>query len=134
MEDYRLTAKEIFVQLTLLQKQLTENTSQTSLHHLDDAITSIGEGDNEARYEQVTEVCDVFKTRELNLLKILELYERMYHDIQNEDAKKVDLVKSAFDSNMAMINQSDMKPEDKADALAYVANKIAELVEKIVVN
>lgn len=35
---------------------------------------------------------------------------------------------------MAMINQSDMKPEDKADALAYVTNKIAELVEKIVVN
>ena len=58
----------------------------------------------------------------------------MYRDIQNEDTKKVDLVKSAFDSNMAMINQSDMKPEDKADALAYVANKIAELVEKIVVN
>lgn len=133
MEDNRLTAKEIFVQLTLLQKQLTES-SYTSLHHLDDAITSIGEENDGARYEQITEVCDVFKTRELNLLKILELYERMYHDIQNEDAKKVDLVKSAFDSNMAMINQSAMKPEDKADALAYVANKIAELVEKIVVN
>ena len=81
-----LTAKEIFTQITILQKQLTEN-SNTSLHRLSDAITSIGEEENEARYEQVAEVCDVFKTRELTLLKMLEMYERMYDDIQK--AKKV---------------------------------------------
>ena len=80
-----ITEQQIFEQITLLQNQLTEN-SYTSLHRLSDAISSIGEEENEARYEQVTEVCDVFKTRELTLLKMLEMYERMYADIQK--AKK----------------------------------------------
>ena len=82
-----ITEQQIFEQITLLQNQLTEN-SYTSLHRLSDAITSIGEEENEARYEQVAEVCDVFKTRELTLLKMLEMYERMYADIQK--AKKVE--------------------------------------------
>lgn len=133
MEDNRLTTKEIFVQLTILQKQLTEN-SQTSLHRLGDAITSIGEEDNDARYDQVTEVCGVFKTREITLLKMLEMYEKMYDDIQNEDTKKVNLVKSAFDNNMAMIKESDMETQDKFAALGYVTDKIAELVEKALIS
>ena len=133
MEEIKLTAKEIFVQLTILQKQLTEN-SNTSLHRLGDAITSIGEEENEARYEQVTEVCDVFKTRELTLLKLLELYERMYGDIQKEEAQKVQIIKSAFDNNMAMIKDSDMETQDKFAALGYVTDKIAELVQKVVIQ
>ncbi len=133
MEENRLTAKEIFVQLTILQKQLTEN-SNTSLHRLGDAITSIGEEESDVRYEQVAEVCDVFKTRELTLLKMLEMYEKMYDDIQNEETKKVNLVKSAFDNNMAMINDSDMEPQDKCAALTYIADQITALVEKIVVK
>ena len=121
-----LTAKEIFAQLTILQKQLTEN-SNTSLHRLGDAITSIGEEDNEARYEQVTEVCSVFKTREITLLKMLEMYEKMYADIQK--ANKVELVKAAFDNNMAFINESGMETQDKFAALGYVTDKIAALLE-----
>ena len=124
-----LTAKEIFAQLTILQKQLTEN-SNTSLHRLGDAITSIGEDDNEARYEQVTEVCSVFKTRELTLLKMLEMYEKMYADIQK--AKKVELIKTAFDNNMAFIESNEMDSGDTAAALTYVTDKIAELVEKAI--
>ena len=131
--ENKLTTKEIFVQLTILQKQLTEN-SNTSLHRLGDAISSIGEEENEARYEQVTEICDVFKTRELTLLKMLEMYEKMYKDIQNEEAKKVSLIQSAFDNNMAMINESAMETQDKFAALGYVTEKIAELVEKVIVN
>ena len=72
MEQNKLTAREIFTQITILQRQLTEN-SNTSLHRLEDAITSIGEEDNEARYEQVAEVCSVFKTREITLHKMLEM-------------------------------------------------------------
>ena len=131
--ENKLTAKEIFVQLTILQKQLTES-SNTSLHRLGDAISSIGEEENEVRYEQVTEICDVFKTRELTLLKMLEMYERMYDDVQNEEAKKVSLIKSSFDNNMAMINDSNMETQDKFAALGYVTEKIAELVEKVVVH
>ena len=133
MEENKLTAKDIFVQLTILQKQLTEN-SQTSLHRLGDAITSIGEEDNDARYEQVTEVCDVFKTRELILLKMLEMYEKMYEDVQKEQPKKVDMIKAAFDNNMSFIESSDINSEDKYAALGYVTDKIAELVEKVVIN
>ena len=133
VEENKLTAKEIFVQLTILQKQLTEN-SQTSLHRLGDALSSLEGEDCEARFEQIPEICDVFKTRELTLLKMLEMYERMYDDVQNEETKKINLVKSAFDNNMAMINGSDMGTEDKFAALGYVTDKIAELVEKIVVN
>ena len=133
MEKNKLTAKEIFVQLTILQKQLTEN-SQTSLHRLGDALSSLEGEDCEARFEQIPEICDVFKTRELTLLKMLEMYEKMYDDVQNDETQKINLVKSAFDNNMAMINDSDMETQDKFAALGYVTDKIAELVEKIVVD
>ncbi len=88
MEENKLTAKEIFVQLTILQKQLTEN-SQTSLHHLGDALSSLEGEDCEARFEQISEICDVFNTRELTLLKMLKMYEKMYDDIQSAETKKV---------------------------------------------
>ena len=134
LRDFEVvTAKEVFVQLTILQKQLTEN-SQTSLHRLGVALSSLEGEDCEARFEQIPEICDVFKTRELTLLKMLEMYEKMYDDVQNEETKKVNLVKSAFDNNMAMITDSDMETQDKFAALGYVTDKIAELVEKIVVD
>ena len=133
MEENKLTAKEIFVQLTILQKQLTEN-SQTSLHRLSDALSTFESENVEASCDQISEVCDVFKTRELALLKMLEIYEKMYNDVQNEKTQKVNLVKSAFDNNMAMIKDSDMETQDKFAALGYVTDKIAELVEKIVVD
>ena len=50
------------------------------------------------------------------------------------NGQKVNLVKSAFDNNMAMIKDSDMETQDKFAALGYVTDKIAELVEKIVVD
>ncbi len=130
MEENKLTVKEIFSQITILQNQLTEN-SQTSLHRLGDAITSIGEEDNESKYEQVERVCGVFRARELTLLKMLEMYEKMYDDIQNEDAQKINLIKGAFDSNMSFIEASVDHPDE---ALTYVTDKIAELVEKVVIN
>ena len=133
MEENKLSAKEIFVQLTILQKQLTEN-SQTSLHRLSDALSTVESENIEASCEQISEICDVFNTRELTLLKMLGMYEKMYNDVQNEETKKVNLVKSAFDNNMAMITDSDMETQDKVAALGYVTDKIAELVEKIVVN
>ena len=133
MEENKLTAKEIFVQLTILQKQLTEN-SQTSLHRLSDALSTFESENVEASCEQISEICDVFKTRELTLLKMLQMYEKMYADVQNEETKKVNLVKSVFDNNMAMIKDSDMETQDKFAALGYVTDKIAELVEEIVVD
>ena len=133
MEENKLTAKEIFVQLTILQKQLTEN-SQTSLHRLGDALSSLEGEDCEARFEQIPEICDVFKTRELTLLKMLEMYEKMYDDVQNEESKKVNLVKSAFDKITDVINAAEIESAEKYDALCTVTDKISEIVEKIVVD
>ena len=87
MEENKLSAKDIFVQLTMLQRQLTEN-SQTSLHRLGDALSTLDDENVEASCEQISEICDVFKTRELTLLKMLEIYEKMYDDVQNEESKK----------------------------------------------
>ncbi|MBR6772085.1 MAG: hypothetical protein IKM29_01700 [Clostridia bacterium] len=131
--ENKLTAKEIFIQLTILQKQLTE-TSQTSLYRLGEALSTFESENVESSCEQISEICDVFQTRELTLLKMLEMYEKMYNDVQNEETKKVNLVKSAFDNNMAMIKESDMETQDKFAALGYVTDKIAELVEKIIVD
>ena len=135
MEENKLTAKDIFVQIAALQRQLTES-SNTSLHRLGDAISSLesDSSENEDRWEQIAEICDVFKTRELTLLRMLELYEKMYSNIQNEEATRVNLIKSAFDNNMSMINESDMEPQDKFAALEYVTDKIAGLVEQVITH
>ena len=132
-EKNGLTVRDIFVQLTILQNQLTEN-SQTSLHRLSDAIYSIGESEEENadRNEQVSAVCDVFRAREMTLQRLLEMYENMYFDMQTETAKKVDMVKAAFDNNMAFINDSDMTTDDKYAALNYVTDKITELVSEVI--
>jgi len=133
MDENKLTAKEIFVQLTVLQKQLTEN-SQTSLHRLGDALSSLESAEGDTQFEQIPEICDVFKTRELTLLKMLQMYEKMYDDVRGEASAKVELIKSAFDNNMAMINASDMETQDKFAALGYVTDKIASLVEQTLVK
>ena len=131
MENNKLTVSDIFEQITLLQKQLTEN-SQSSLHRLGDALTTLESENVEASCDQISEICDVFKTRELTLLKMLGMYERMYEDLISEENRRVNLVKAAFDSNMAAIKESDMATEDKFAALNYVTDKIAELVEKVI--
>ena len=134
MEENKLTATEIFEQLTILQKQLTEN-SQTSLHRLGDAISSTFDGDEgERNYEQIADICDVFKTRELTLLKLLEMYEKMYADIQKEKFQKVDIISRAFEKNSADIKNSDLESQDKYAALGYVTDKIAELAAKLITN
>lgn len=132
MEDNKLTAKEIFEQLTILQKQLTEN-SQTSLHRLSDAISSAcGDEGDERNSEQIAVICDVFNTREVTLLKLLGMYEKMYNDVQNEENRKADMISRAFEKNMAYINDADISSEDKYAALGYVTDKIAELVAQLV--
>ena len=130
MGENKLTAKEIFVQLTILQKQLTEN-SQTSLHRLGDALSSLEGEDCEARFEQIPEICDVFKTRELTLLKMLEMYEKMYEDVQGAETRRVNLIKSAFDTKWELIRDADMDLDAKLEAFDNMTVQIAELVERV---
>ena len=78
--DRPLTSREIFEKIAELQKQLTEN-SYHSLHRLDDSVSAICNSENEDISEQIGEVCSVFKMRETTLIKLLELYEKMYDDL-----------------------------------------------------
>ena len=83
MEETKLTAREIFTQISALQKHLTEEDG-SSLRHLTNALALLDESEGESRQAQVEAVCDVFKTRELNLMELLELYKRMYDDLSRE--------------------------------------------------
>ena len=83
-----LTEKEIFDQIVLLQKQLTEQ-SPTSLHRLGEALYDArGEGE-EAQLSDasVANVCAVFSQREETLNQMLSMYRGMYADIQKEKAR-----------------------------------------------
>ena len=80
-----LTEKEVFDQIVLLQKQLTEN-SPTSLHRLGEAISE-ARGESEFGLisgEQVASICAVFTQREETLHDMMKLYERMYNNLQQE--------------------------------------------------
>ena len=112
-----ITEQQIFEQITLLQTRLTQN-AQTSLHRLSDALDFIGEdNENELPYEQITEICNVFKTRELTLLKLLEMYEKMYADIQI--AKKMELIK-----NVRLSTLQDMKEFYSEEELVERADSV----------
>ncbi|MBE6890559.1 MAG: hypothetical protein E7481_00880 [Ruminococcaceae bacterium] len=81
-----LTLREVFNQIVLLQKQLTEN-SNFSLHRMGDSLESIFantnvEGDSYI-YECVNSVTAVFCEREETLNKLLSFYEKLYDDLKN---------------------------------------------------
>ena len=80
-----LTEKEVFDQIVLLQKQLTEQSS-TSLYRLGEAISE-ARGESEFGLisgEQVASICAVFTQREETLHDMMKLYERMYNNLQQE--------------------------------------------------
>ncbi|MBQ8849280.1 MAG: hypothetical protein IJ011_02975 [Clostridia bacterium] len=88
-----LTEKEVFDQIVLLQKQLTEN-SPTSLHRLSEALYDArGEGEGSCLTDdQVSEICKVFAQREETLNQMLNLYRSMYIDLkkQKQEEKKAE--------------------------------------------
>ena len=127
-----LTAKEIFDQIVKLQNQLTEN-HHTSLLRLDDAFCIIRGDLEENRKDissQIEPICSVFAQREETMRIMLEFYRRMYEDIQNEKASKVDMIKGAFSeisTYLANLNDESFS----VDGLTYIADKISALVEKV---
>lgn len=81
-----ISEKEVFNQIVLLQKQLTEMVSTTSLHRLGEALYDARGEDAEAQLsdDQVSEICKVFAQREETLNQMLNTYRKMYDDIQKE--------------------------------------------------
>ena len=78
-----LTEKEIFDQIVLLQKQLTEQSS-TSLYRLGEALCGArGENeDGQLSDEQVANICAVFAQREETLHQMLNFYCSLYNDVR----------------------------------------------------
>ncbi len=128
-----LTIREIFEQITILQKQLTEN-SQTSLHRLGDALSTFEGEENESGYEQAVSVCDVFREREATISRMLAFYERMYDDIVNPEKKKMDMISGVFQPLISEIKNSDLDNVSKIKALADVSTKIRILAEPVLLN
>ena len=116
-----ITEQQIFEQITLLQKQLTDENA-IPLFHLSDAVTAIANTEEDAdaaagKEEQITEVCSVFKARETTLLQLLMMYEKMYADIQI--AKKIELIK-----NIRLSTLQDMKEFYSEDELLERADSV----------
>lgn len=128
-ENAKLTSKEIFDKIAELQKQLTDNGSN-SLQALLAKIDLLLEKDSDT--EQIAESFSVFKTREISFLKMLEIYQKMYEDIQNEE--KIKLVNKAFEKNNELIKDSDLPPKDKLSAFMHVSDLIADTVNNILIR
>lgn len=128
-ENAKLTSKEIFDKIAELQKQLTDNwinSPQALLAKIDLLL----EKDSDA--EQIAKISFVFKTRECSYLTMLEIYQKMYEDIQNEE--KIRLVNKAFEKNNELIKNSDLPPKDKLSAFMHVSDLIADAVNNILVR
>ncbi|MBQ8862232.1 MAG: hypothetical protein IJ021_05785 [Clostridia bacterium] len=76
-ENNELTKREIFEQIKILQKELTENTA-AALAALNDTVASACE---ETEENNVSELCTAFMMHEENIEKMLKFYEKMYDDI-----------------------------------------------------
>ncbi len=131
MEENKLTAREIFEVIDALTKE--SGHMENALKQLE-TVRSEGIGDIGAQ-ARAQAIAKAVECRETTIQKVLSMYMKMYDDLQQDSvAKKLQLIKSAFDNNMATIKDSDMETQDKFAALGYVTDKIAELVEKVVVD
>lgn len=83
--------------------------------------------------KQVAEVCSVFEMRENTLTNMLCIYEKMYNDLNPENTVKMELIKSAFAEQSAVIKNSDLDSSDKFAALCDVTERLADLTERLLV-
>ncbi len=83
--------------------------------------------------EKIKSIREIALEREKTINKMLDFYLKLYQD-QDEEAKQINLIKSAFDNNMSFIESAEINAEDKYAALGSVTDKIAELVEKVLIK
>jgi len=81
--------------------------------------------------EKIRAMREIVLERERTINKMLDFYLELY---QGEEAKKINLIKAAFDNNMSFIETAEINSEDKYAALTNVTDKITELVEKVIVD
>ena len=127
-----LTEKEIFDQIVLLQKQLTEQ-SQTSLHRLGEAIYDArGESeDGQISDAQVANICTVFAQREETLHDMMELYKRMYSDVRQEKQRDEPLTRDDKIEKITMIQHSILDIMQKYQSEENFANMVIEVKNRL---
>ena len=85
----------------------------------------------EVAMEKVKAIREIVTEREKTINKMLDFYLKLYRD---DEAIRIDLIKSAFDKVTDVINAADMESADKYGTICTVTDKISELVEKVIVN
>lgn len=132
MENINLTVTEIFEATRALNNE-TQHIYE-ALKQLQ-AVKSIeGPSPDLGAQAKANAIAKIVEAREKTLQKTLAFYEKMYNNIQAPELQKIYAIDSAFVNNMAYIEDSDISPNDKSAALGYVTDKIAELVEKIIIK
>ena len=135
----QLTAKEIFDQIAVLQRQIVES-SYNALYRLTDATNDIcGDGcfeSDEAKGEAIEAVASTFRMREETYQTMLKLYQQMYNDLlgdQNAEqtCDKIEAISDAFVNHGSFITDAELDSEDKASALANITEKVAELIKTV---
>jgi len=132
MENSKLTVKEIFEATRALNHE-TQHIEE-ALKQLQTVKSIEGPSPDLGAQAKANAIAKVIEAREKTLREILAFYEKMYHDIQTPELPKIYAVDTAFVNNMAYIESSDLSSEDKYAALGYVTDKIADLVEKIMIK
>lgn len=135
----QLTAKEIFDQIAVLQRQFVES-SYNALYRLTDAATGIcGDGcfeSDEAKGEAIEAVASTFRMREETYQTMLKLYQQMYNDLRGDQnaeqtCDKIEAISDAFVNHGSFITDAELNSEDKASALANITEKVAELIKAV---
>lgn len=138
MNENKLTAKEVFAQIVLLQKELTES-SNASLHRLGDAVESVNStaqnsDDTDGIGDAINGIAGVFAMREETLKCMLDFYIRLYNQCANERAVYLkqlsEQIKSSYAVVLAHLESTEMDSEDKASVFNEVTNSLEQLTEK----
>lgn len=132
MEESKLTVKEIFDVVRALNNE-TQHVEE-ALKQLETVKSIQGPSPDLGAQAKANAIAKVVEDREKTLRKTLAFYEKMYNDIQTPELAKLYAVEAAFVNNMAYIDGADISADDKVAALRYVTDKIAELVEKIIIK
>ena len=135
----QLTAKEIFDQIAVLQRQFVES-SYNALYRLTDAATGIcGDGcfeSDEAKEGAIESVAGAFRMREETYQTMLKMYQQMYNDLRGDQkteqiCDKMQVISRSFKDHAAFIRDSDMDTDDKCDALKDISERIGNLISSV---
>ena len=81
--------------------------------------------------EKVKAIREIVIEREKTINKMLDFYLKLYRD---DEAMRIDMIKSAFDKITDAINAADIESAEKYDAICTVTDKISDLIHDVLVT